>query len=101
MDYLEPGAEFADLPRKPEPPSYMRDPVECPKCKGRGVWVLQLDAYGKGQHFTQMCGACWSWGWVERGECLHEWRSGRNVGRCMNQWICTLCEAVRVVDSSD
>lgn len=100
MKYLDPGTEFADLPVKPQKP-YLNDPVECGRCRGRGQWVLTLDAYGPGKHFLQGCGACWSWGWVERGQCLHEWSSGKNVGQCLNQWICTLCDAVRVVDSSD
>ncbi len=79
--------------------------VPCPACKGRGGWNLKLNAYGEGKHFKAGCMQCTSWGLVKAGSddaaCIHEWDSGKNVGRCLNNYTCKKCGHVRQIDSSD
>jgi hypothetical protein len=101
LTYDDPTAYEGLEKRKP------RDPiaVECPKCNGHGGWILRRDAYGPGRHFRASCDNCWGWGYVKPGSkdanCLHEYQTDRNVGRCLNVWKCRKCGAEREVDSSD
>ena len=73
---------------------------ECPRCKGHGGWVLTIDAYGLGQHFKASCGACWGYGHIKAGQCLHEWEKTKAVAMCMSEWTCKKCGQDRLVDSS-
>ena len=101
MSLLEPATVFDGLrKRKLSKGSSLVNPVECAKCKGHGEWVLGLNAYGDGLHFKGSCGACWGHGWVEEGQCLHEWDKERSIGNCMHEWSCSLCGTKRAVDSS-
>lgn len=64
--------------------------AECPKCHADD---------------GEYCNQCKGWGYVEKGSkdetCIHVWGSAVNVGRCLNNYTCTLCGDVMTVDSSD
>lgn len=94
---------YLDIPKREVPtkhyPSYTQ---ECPDCQGHGYYNITIHAYGFGQHFKGMCGACWSWGYIAPGACPHKWDGpSRNIGRCLHEWSCSRCGATRQVDSSD
>jgi hypothetical protein len=88
----------------------------CPKCNGWGGHNLRINAYPlraglsdtaenrhRYRHFRCQCDQCFGWGRVTASdaECIHEWQMGRNLGRCLSEWVCVKCQAIRVVDSSD
>ena len=111
--YLEPGdpGSFTDHPLQDIPEGR----TVCPKCQGHGGWNSSLNDYPlppgyedtpdnrhRYRHFRSSCGACWGWGYLQKGQtCAHEWVVGRSVGRCLHEWTCKLCGATREVDSSD
>lgn len=111
MDHTHPDA-FVDHPKLE--PKYGAT-VECPRCKGHGGWNLELNAYSlhdkedtaenrhKFSHFRACCNHCNGWGYVSPKETCpgHEWKHVRNLGRCYDQYQCTVCEAISNVDSSD
>jgi DnaJ-class molecular chaperone len=115
--YLKPTDEaaFDGMERKqPEPCSQMLGAyskprvdsvpvVECAKCKGRGGWNLELNAYGPGKHFRASCNNCNGWGYVraEQGDHIHEWDRGEHISRCCTRYTCVGCGKVSDVDSSD
>ena len=94
---------YLDLEKKSAPHEvYPALTQECPSCQGHGYYNLTIHAYGFGQHFKRMCGACWSWGYIEPGACAHVWDGpSRNIGRCLHEWSCSKCGMTREVDSSD
>lgn len=75
---------------------------ECPKCKGHGGWILRKNAYGEGKHFMSSCSDCNGWGYTAAPvTCIHDWDSGKNVGRCLHTYTCVKCGVKQTVDSSD
>jgi RNA polymerase subunit RPABC4/transcription elongation factor Spt4 len=113
MDYLTPDSPdaFIDFPPLKVIPDNSK---VCPVCKGHGGWNLRLNAYPlytentpenrhKFSHFRAGCNHCNSWGYVDQNEnCpTHDWEHYRNVGNCLNQWICKTCKKIITVDSSD
>lgn len=106
MPYLTPEHPdaFVDYPGKPRP-DWMKDAVECPKCKGHGGWNLSLDVRNdpENPHFRMHCAQCRGHGWVrpENAGCAHEYRHDRMVGRCLEIMRCWKCGAEIQVDSSD
>jgi len=112
-EYLKAGEDFTDMEVKMRPDLRFRDMTDkeyehCPKCKGHGGWNLTVDAYGKGKHFEAFCGACWGYGWIEKGSCAHEWngkvtehdRKGIHLFNCQHIEKCSKCGKVIVIDSS-
>lgn len=101
--YFAEGTVFNGLEKKElHHYSHFKDPVECGRCKGYGLWVRSLSAHGPERNSLQGCGACNGWGFVEEGQCLHRWDGPeRNVGQCLHEWTCSACGDKRIVDSSD
>jgi len=118
--YLTPNDKGAFKDIRKRRPTKER-PVECPLCKGHGMWNLELDAYGKGDHFRASCSQCHGWGFVQPGldaTCIHEFEEvgpkefdelkkkfsglGEFVyGRCIHNLVCKTCGRRMVTDSSD
>ena len=116
--YLEPTDPdaFVDFPVKDKPTyDYQKGYVVCPKCDGHGGWNLKLNAYPlrgledtsenrhKFSHFKSNCGQCGGWGWTspENTKCIHEMSRYRNVGKCLNEYVCVKCGMIEEIDSSD
>jgi len=93
----------------------IKNPVECPMCKGHGGWILRRDAYGEGKHFMCQCSQCNGFGLVN-GEskdatCMHEWkeishaeckeRGISHYGMCWHVYECESCGSTMAQDSSD
>ena len=97
--------EFGDMPLLSKPSgvyaAIFSSAELCPKCHGHGGWILKKDAYGPGKHFLMGCDHCNGWGWAEPSECVHEFKVGKSLGKCLHEWVCVKCGAARVVDSSD
>jgi hypothetical protein len=113
-NYLDPTTDapklvFKDMQVKPKK-EYLSDRV-CPRCQGHGQFNLRINAYGPGKHFKSLCGACWGYGYLQKGQvCAHEWRDATEeeikkahitLYRCEHAWVCTKCSTTRVVSSSD
>ena len=109
LEPTDPGA-FDDFP----PVSIPKGLVICPKCQGHGGWNLRLNAYSlhgypdtrenrhRYSHFRASCSSCWGYGYLQPGQtCVHEWDYYRTIGRCLHEWKCVKCGAIREVDSSD
>lgn len=92
--------------------------VECPKCKGHGMWILAIRKGGHvitrkcfntrcqgPHHFLSYCGQCNGEGYVVKGSknetCVHEYRWNRELGRCHVEYKCSKCGSTTNVDSSD
>jgi hypothetical protein len=93
--FLERATDFTDMVKHEPRGPHLKEPVECPCCKGYGGWNLQLNFQGPGKHFRASCYQCYGWGYVEAGSksatCIHEFkevsrpagnRSGIHVDRC-------------------
>ncbi len=100
---FEDALVFLDLPLLSKPEDVPNKRYICPVCKGHGHWNLELDAYGKGQHFRAACFQCNGWGWVDEKDkdCVHEFKEIALVGRCLHKMQCSKCGQERTVDSSD
>jgi hypothetical protein len=113
-DYLPNATNFIDIGIQAKYPGHGRQ-KKCPLCKGHGRWNLELNAYGKGVHFQQMCSQCRGFGYVESGSldatCIHEWKEighkeanelgVRTWGMCCHVYLCGKCKKTSVEDSSD
>jgi RecJ-like exonuclease len=80
-----------------EVPTYMKDPVDCPVCKGHGQWRLFANMSGS-------CNQCGGHGYVPASrakECIHEWVETAKIGNCLYLHTCAKCGATRQVDSGD
>lgn len=96
---------FLDLEKQEPQPNYGMI-HECPKCKGHGYWNLRINAYRGDtpaqRHFRACCSVCYGWGYTSNpNQCSHEWQWERNTGKCLNQYRCTVCNAITEWDSSD
>jgi len=80
-----------------------KDLSRCPVCEGYGGWIIELDAYGEGEHFEAGCSQCNGWGWVhgKDAECVHDLGNATNIGRCLTRYTCKKCGKVEEWDSSD
>ena len=117
MGYLSPDSEgaFLDLVKQSPTDFWVREAllVECPKCRGYGMWHLELR--DDGNHFDAYCGQCDGWGFVLEGSkdasCVHVYEEiGQDVARylgvphygsCYHVVKCVNCGAIRSYDSSD
>jgi DnaJ-class molecular chaperone len=110
LDHTHPDA-FVDHPKQKSRGDGYK---ECPRCKGHGGWNLELNAYNLHgrentpenrhvfSHFRSMCGVCNGYGYIHNSQtCEHDWKSHKNVGRCLNEYICIHCSKIELVDSSD
>lgn len=77
----------------------------CPLCKGYGGWNLALNKYPKQQppnnHFRCQCDNCNGYGYVQDNSHIHKFTFDTNLGRCYNQYKCTICGMIRKIDSGD
>lgn len=117
MTYLEPTDKdaFKDYPLQKRANHMPESWVQCPLCSGHGGWNLKLNAYRmhghadtpenrhRFSHFRANCSQCNGWGFVapDNTACIHKWVQNRNVGRCLNEYKCSGCGKISVVDSSD
>ena len=114
--YLTPEDADAFLDREPlVPPTWLTDHVVCPRCRGYGGWNLAINQYSlhgredtaenrvRYSHFGCMCNHCNGAGYVDKWVTCpgHEWKIQKNLGRCYNRYVCTVCSVTQDVDSSD
>ena len=89
-------------------PSYLKNPVPCPQCKGHVCCITHENAYGVGvhqKHACMQCGGMGACGWVEADSrdatCIHDFSTSLNIGRCLHQYVCSKCGKKEIIDSSD
>ena len=86
-----------DCPKDGYPDTFL-----CPVCNGFGGWILEHDAYGKGEHFYGSCSQCNGWGWVDKEDrnCIHEMIETKSTFNCQHWYKCKKCGKERYIDSS-
>lgn len=120
---------FVDFPGKKPKENWNykgQELAECPKCYGYGGWNLTLNAYRlppayedtpenrhRFVHFQAACFNCHGWGWMPAEETDHihdfkeisreaaEQRGVNHYGMCYHVYVCSVCDKVKSVDSSD
>lgn len=90
-----------------EKPSWMKNAVPCPMCKGHRCCIVAENAYGVGKHFKYACSQCGGMialGWVDANskdaQCVHNFIGGETV-KSITLFTCSKCGAKQSLDSGD
>jgi hypothetical protein len=107
MDEHPPWTKFDPSDLKPAP-TWMKNPVPCPVCKGHTKCIIIEHYFGTGEHQKYECSQCGHmhpYGWVEadskNASCVHTYVFQKKLGHNYIQKVCSKCNHTTQIDSGD